>query len=183
MAIQVQEFNGDILVNGSVSATYLAEKGTSTTQAMSQTATTNAINEVANFARENRFTAEIVYDMTSSSADINHGFPNGLKIKNIIPSINLKKYRFLIIDCQFDRNLTMFMDLTQVNHANRFYINSIAGTNELRGDFGFISFEVIVIPDKTLILINNITRSANYSAGSELIPDEDAYVSKIYGIE
>lgn len=183
MAIQVQEFNGDILVNGSVSATYLAEKGTSTTQAMSQEATTNAINEVAQLAEENRFTVEIVYDMASSSPEINHGFPNGVKTRTGIPRVDLSRYRFLIIDCQFDRNLTMFMDLTELNKKNNFYINSMAGTHEYSLAFGFISLEIIVNRAKNLIYINNLIRSTDYSAGSELIPDEDAFVSKIYGIE
>lgn len=183
MAIQVQEFNGDILVNGSVSATYLAEKGTSTTQAMSQAATTNAVDNVLNYATENRFTVEIVYDMASSSPQINHGFPNGVKTRTAILGVNLTKYRFLIIDCQFDRNLTMFMDLTELNLKNNFYINSMVGTHEYNLAFGFISLEIIVGSKKNLIYVNNLIRSTDYSAGSELIPDEDAFVSKIYGIE
>lgn len=141
------------------------------------------IDKVMKFADEHKFATEIVFDRSSSSSSINRGFPNGLKWKEKITGLELSKYRFLIIDCQFDRNLTMFMDLTEKNNPNGFYINSIAGTNELRGNFGFISFEIIIDLNKTSIHLNNISRSSDYFADSNLISDKDAYVSKIYGIK
>lgn len=141
------------------------------------------IEKVMKFAETNKFATEIIYDKTSASSNINRGFPNGLKWKEKIVDLELSKYRFLIIDCQFDRNLTMLMDLTEKNNPNGFYINSMAGVCELRKAFGFISFEIIVDLAKTSIHLNNTARSADYSASSDLIPDEKAYVSKIYGIE
>lgn len=141
------------------------------------------INETKIIANSDKFIADVIYDMSSPFANINHGFPNGVKWKEEITGLDLTKYRFLIIDCQFDRNLTMLMDITEKNNPNGFYINSIAGTHELRKEYGFISFEILVNLSKTNIEINNIICSSSYSASSDLTIDHTAYVSKIYGIE
>lgn len=142
-----------------------------------------AINETKIIANSDKFIADVVYDMSSTSANINHGFPNGLKWREKITGLDLSKYRFLIISCQFDRNLTMVIDLTERNIKNNFYINSIMGTYEVYLQYALISFEIIVNIEKTYIELNNSIKSASYSAGSELIPDKTAFVSKIYGIK
>lgn len=140
------------------------------------------IEECNALASVDKFKIEIIYDNSSNSANINYGFPNGLRKGDIINVSRLSQYRFLIIDCQFERNLTMLMDLTEKNKLNNFYINSIAGCQELRNDFALIAFEIIVDLLKTKIEVNNIARSINYSVGSDLATDKSAYVSKIYGI-
>lgn len=140
------------------------------------------IKECISLASVDKFKIELIYDKSSYSANINYGFPNGLRRGDIINVSCLSQYRFLIIDCQFERNLTMLMDLTEKNKLNNFYINSMAGCQERNKEFALIAFEIIVDLSKTKIEINNITRSAAYSAGTNLITDSSAYVSKIYGI-
>lgn len=141
------------------------------------------INETMIIANSDKFITDVIYDMSSPSANINHGFPNGLKWREKITGLDLSKYRFLIINCQFDRNLTMVMDLTERNNKNNFYINSIMGCSEVYLKYALIAFEIIVNVEKTFIELNNTIQSASYSAGSELIPDKNVFVSKIYGIE
>lgn len=141
------------------------------------------IDKVRKLAEEHRFKADVIYDMSSPSANINRGFPNGVKWEGEITGLDLSKYRFLIIDCEFNRTLTMFMDLTRINEAHGFYINSMVGCAELRLDFKLIALEIIVNAEKTSIEVNNTIESASYSVTSELIPNKEAYVSKIYGIE
>lgn len=141
------------------------------------------INETKIIANADKFITDVIYDMSSSSTNINHGFPNGLKWREKISGLDLSKYRFLIINCQFDRNLTMVMDLTERNNKNNFYINSIMGSSEIYLKYALISFEIIVDIEKTYIALNNSIQSASYSAGSDLIPDKNVFVSKIYGIK
>lgn len=140
------------------------------------------IDKILHFADEHKFATEIVFDMSSSSSSLNHGFPGGLYKGNTMSDLNLSKYRYLIIDYQYDRTLTMFLDLTEKNYSNGFYINSMAGVVELRKEFATLAFEVIVDLKKTYIKLNNALRSASYSAPSNLVTDENARISKVTGI-
>lgn len=140
------------------------------------------INNIQSTASTNKFTLEVVYDKSSTSTSINHGFPNGVFIKDMITNLNLSKYRFLIIDCQHDRNITMFMDLTERNYLNNFYINALAGIRETSETFATISFEVIVNLDKTSIKLNNTACSSSYSVTSELVNNKTMFISKVIGI-
>lgn len=140
------------------------------------------IEECKKLAQIDKFKIEIIYDKASPSADINHGFPNGLKWREKITGLNLSSYRYLMINCRFDRNLTMIMDLSDKNHMNKLFINSMMGSSEIYLKYAFIGFEIIVDADKTYIEINNTIKSASYTGSSDLIPDKNAYVSKIYGI-
>lgn len=141
------------------------------------------IDKVRKLAEEHRFKADVIYDKSSYSANINHGFPNGIKWQDVLTGLDLSKYRFLLIMCEFNRTLMMFMDLTKINEAHGFYINSMVGCAELRLDFKLVGLEIIVNIEKTSIEVNNTIASASYSVTSELIPDKTAFVSKIYGIE
>lgn len=140
------------------------------------------IEECKTLAQIDKFKIEIIYDMSSTSPNINHGFPNGVKWRGKISGLDLSKYHFLIINCRFDRNLTMIMDLSDKNHMNNIFINSMIGDSEISLKYAFIGFEIIVDIDKTYIEINNTIKSASYSGISELIPDKTAYVSKVYGV-
>lgn len=140
------------------------------------------MSNIQSTASTNKFTLEVIYDKSSASSSINHGFPNGIFIKNKITNLNLSKYRFLIIDCQHDRNITMFMDLTERNYMNDFYINALAGIRETSETFATISFEVIVNSEKTYIKLNNAACSSSYSVTSELVNNKSMFISKIFGI-
>lgn len=140
------------------------------------------IGECQTLAVANKFVVETVYDKSSSSSSINHGFPNGLFKGNRINGLNLSKYRYLIIDCQDERTMTMFMDLTEKNYLNNFYINSMSGTKEYNKNFATISFEVIVNLNKTYFHLNNTACSSGYSVNNELVTSSLLNVSKIVGI-
>lgn len=140
------------------------------------------INECKTLATTNKFDVEIIYDKSSSSSSLNHGFPNGLFKGNRINGLNLSKYRYLIIDCQEDRTMTMFMDLTEKNYLNNFYINTMSGIRESSKKFATISFEIIVNLTKTYFHLNNTACSSGYSVAHELTTNTSMYVSKIVGI-
>lgn len=133
-------------------------------------------------ANADKFVAEVVYNMRSATADINRGYPNGLKKGVKIEGLALSKYRYLVIDCQFDRNITLFMDLTDYNNPNVMHINSIAGCTERKQTYAMLAFEVIVDSGKTALRMNNALRSASYTSPSILAQDTDAYISKVTGI-
>lgn len=139
------------------------------------------IEECKKLAQIDKFKIEIIYDKASPSADINHGFPNGLFKGNGI-YLNLSKYRYLIIDGQDDRTMTMLMDLTEINYLNNFYINSFSATKEYNNNFATISFEVIVNSNKTYFHLNNTACSSDYSVNNELVTNKRLNVSKILGI-
>lgn len=140
------------------------------------------INECRVLASTDKFAIEVIYDKSSSSSSLNHGFPNGLFKGNRINGLNLSKYRYLIIDCQEDRTMTMFMDLTEKNYMNNFFINSMSATRENNKKFATISFEVIVNLSKTYFHLNNTACSSGYSVTHELTTNTSLFVSKIVGI-
>lgn len=140
------------------------------------------INECRALASTDKFAIEVIYDKSSSSSSLNHGFPNGIFKGNRINGLNLSKYRYLIIDCQEDRTMTMFMDLTEKNYMNNFYINSMSGTRENNKKFATISFEIIVNLNKTYFHLNNTACSSGYSVNNELVTSSSLNVSKIVGI-
>lgn len=140
------------------------------------------INECQALAAANKFIVETIFDKSSSSSSLNHGFPNGLFKGNRINGLDLSKYRYLIIDCQDDRTMTMLMDLTEKNYLNNFYINSMSGTKEYNKNFATISFEVIVNLNKTYFHLNNAACSSGYSVNNELITSSTLNISKIVGI-
>lgn len=139
------------------------------------------INECQTLAVANKFIVETIFDKSSSSSSLNHGFPNGIFKGNGI-YLNLSKYRYLIIDGQDDRTMTMLMDLTEINYLNNFYINSFSATKEYNNNFATISFEVIVNLNKTYFHLNNTACSSDYSVNNELVTNKRLNVSKISGI-
>lgn len=143
---------------------------------------TALISECQTVAEANKFVVETIYDKSSSSSSLNHGFPNGLFKGNRINGLNLSKYRYLIINCQDDRTMTMFMDLTEKNYLNNFYINSMSGTKENNKNFATISFEVIINLNKTYFHLNNAVCSSGFSVTKELVTSTLLNISKVTGI-
>lgn len=140
------------------------------------------ITETEKIAKSDKFEIELIYDMTSTSAEINHGFPNGILKGKKMEGLNLSKYRFLIISYQRERNLAMLVDLSAINIMNDFYINSISGCTERIKTFGLVGFEVIINKAKTYVHVNNTVRTQDFTAPSILMYDTGGYVSKIVGI-